>query len=313
MTKKIALSVIVIIVGILLFGQFYYFENSFKNGTTKGIDSSQIGSNIKNRKFLDSNRNKLINQFEYKGVSRDFFSYQEKLYFINGSTGQIESFNFSGIKLKTMGRKGEAPWENNIIHKMEPTDFGFYVFDSGAQAIKKFNKEYKLLKFKKTKGFSLDASLLHDDLFLIPDDEIENDYKFILFDFEKDKEIMRQSIKPFIESIYNKFPKTRSDIIFSGYFRRNSLNQVVYVFQHFGAFILFNLDGSINKIVKTIDGFGLPKPQDIKRSSSVTELTIDPDIIVNYSSCIDKNKLFVLYPHKQVHLYPVLNLPELCF
>ena len=294
MSKKIVLTGIIFLIGILFFVLFYYSDVLYKKSKTTGLESTQIGSNIKKRFFLSSRKFKLINQFNYQGVSQDLIAFDDKLYFVNSSSNQIESFNYSGAKMKTMGRKGEAPWENNIIHYIEPTEFGFYVFDSGSQALKKYDNEYKLLKFKKTKGYVLDAIRLHDNLFLIPDEEKVDDYKFSLFDFEKDKEILQQSIKPFITAIFNKFPKTRSDIIFSGYFRRNSLNQVVYVFLHFGAFILFNSDGSIDKIVRTIDGFGLPKPVDIKRSSTVTENTIDPDIIVNYSSCVNKNNLFVL-------------------
>jgi len=287
---------------ILFFGIFLLFSLTgilyyFNNFTAKNIkfDENSIRRNIEKRKYTEDIIKQ--NQFDHIGkisyISTDF---EDFLTAVDTKNNRGFLFSPKGKILKEVGKTGEAPWENITLKYVNFAEKdGYYAFDYSKQTIKKYSSSDSLLYYYKFDGHSVShISRLKNDIFIVSFGDA-NDFLFKIVDIKLKKIINTYSIKRLIEKEYGFFPKRDLDLVFEGYFAKNTLNnRVVYSCNKAGLFFVFDISGKMLYFHKTIDAVPVPKPISKDRGSGIVEYLVEPDIYVNYSRCLDNKYIYIL-------------------
>lgn len=292
MYKK-GLALLFFIIFIFLFILFLRPEITNKNPSVP-IDYSLLGKNIENRK-IDSLL-KVEKSFEFYGkANRVELDNKENIIFLNYYDQTLDFYNKQGLKVKTIGQKGEAPWQNNNVVSFFLEDgIGYSLFDAGKQAIKVFNVEDSMTLFSKLSGEYSFSGLLTGMNDWVYSQNQGSDMALVFGKFQIDTFSIYKSIsfKNLFEKDVEKFPSGDLDLIFQGYFSGGKNAPVVYTLMYGGYFIITNDKKTF--LVRTIDQFPLANYIEKDLGSGIVEHGVNYDFPVNYDAASNSEFHFVL-------------------
>lgn len=267
---------------------FYFKSTNTKNNLPSGLSiKSRIFKNEILEKQSDFNcLGKIIRVYKYNGF----------LWYIDAHSQNIYQIDKSGKIVNKLGAaKGEAPWENSSIWYFDNDDSesSYFVIDKTKNMFKKFSKANQLEYYYKSNRTISNGVKLNGDLFLYTEDT-GTDFNFITSDIKSKSNNSSVTIKDLIKKEYGHFPNKNLDLVFEGNFTRNNNKGAIYYCYKAGLFFYFDDKGGIKYYSKTIDNFPVPKPISKELMPGTFEETVEPDVFVNYSACLDKNNIYIL-------------------
>ncbi len=279
-------SILLLTTLLALLLSFLFFLNQ-----EESLDEGRPTS-ISNRVFSHENLVR-VEEFEIIGRITKIYRSSGSIWVVDAATNQISQF-LDGFKPgNVLSRSGGAPWENSSIWYFEKVEDGHYILDRPKKMIKKYNLNDSLEYYFKAKDYIDNCSRLADENFLFTR-ETGNDFQFVTTDIKTSEVNNVQSIKEMIFATYKKFPDRNRSLVFEGNYSRNRAGQSIYYFYKFGYLLLFDSVGNIKHGLRTIDNFELPDPVSRQLGPGIQEESVEPDIFVNSSACMDENNIYIL-------------------
>jgi len=293
MKRKLLLLSGIVLSMILFTGIFLFYNGRINDHKQAGLKTADIKQNIKKRVFKDNFVKK--NDFQFEGKVISLINDRESLVIIDAMTNQIVQLDYNGHVFNRFGKSGDAPWEIRQLIYGAVSNGNYYTFDRTKQVLNGKSIKGDAINFTyQSKDHLLNNMILLADGKFVSTYSNGVDFDFLTFDAGAKKNINKISIREKILKRYNIYPKSDAELVFEGYFSKNSRNQIVYSCNKAGLFFLLNDKGGIDYMANTIDNIDLPMPAHVDRGGGFTEFTIKPDIYVNYSRCIDNNHVYIL-------------------
>jgi len=197
-----------------------------------------------------------VSKFEYEdGKVIRMTADNNYIYLSSYPDNTIQVFEYNGKHIKTIGKSGEAPWENGSIWSFGQDSTSYWLHDYPKMAFKKYDKNTDtLLHFQRyiTKHNVLYAE---NDRFIVPsfDDKIGIFY-ISLYDALNDSVLKKTDICN-LSGKFKKLPPY-GDFTFQGDFCKNSKGQSVYFCMYNSSF--YFIDKHFNKVTYHNDVRNLP-------------------------------------------------------
>jgi hypothetical protein len=276
MTFRAKIVILTIGIGLAVLGGVLLY--------TPPSETESLNSSI--RKF----KLKLVenNRFRYGGSTIQ--AWQEvdgKLVILDQSSQQWSVLNQEGDVIRTIGEHGSAPWQNQEIKNFRILGDTLFSVDTRAMMVRKHKLGASQPAYKKLQEVIWDGVYLAGGKFLLLNDE-STDFGFFTYDMKTGTTSAIQTLADFLG--YR--DKENQNIVFEGEFVQGS-HYSYYICSRKGAFVVFDINGSIIHVKSTIDDSPAPKIVE-KEAGNLVIFEREPDEIVNYSATADNEKLFIL-------------------
>ncbi|MEA4840321.1 MAG: 6-bladed beta-propeller [Bacteroidales bacterium] len=211
------------------------------------------------------------------------------IYISNAPDYKIFVYDFKGNLKKTIGNKGPAPWEFGSIWSFAKEKDGksYWVHDYSKQHIKKYSAKNDSLLISRRLKTTNNIQYLKDGKFLVPR-VINKSRDFVISVYNAENNIFEKdfnltTISGIESDLINK------DYVLSGFFCKNSSNEIIYSCIYAGVFFHFNRSCDSVKIYKDIRNLPIPKS-----SISNNEIHLSPRQLVSICSAVDNSKIYLL-------------------
>lgn len=278
--------VIPILASGLIIGVLYWSGPDYKAGPDKADATSYEPPN---KERLYDFRLVEKNQFLYSGATvKEWKAMHDELFLLDGATEKITVVDYEGKQLRTLGKPGEAPWEQRQTQHLWVDSDGYATIDNAHMVVKKYSHANELLFYGKLESPLWDGVYLGGSKFFILDDE-PSDPGFYSVDARTGISGERQSLTSMLTEVSS---SDYLNIVYEGQVLRSN-SMVTYLCSRTGKFMVFNGEGVFQFTASTIDN---TPPPDVRarKSGNITYYVREPDINTNYSGTMDDEFLFVL-------------------
>jgi len=257
-------------------------------------------STYKNRVVSDVQL-KEMNHFEYDdGNIVRMTADDSGIYISSSPDNTIRAFDYSGKLCKTLGKKGEAPWENGTIWSYGKDSVCYWLHDYNKMALKKYDVNVDAMLLYRRFMTKHNVMFLKNNQFLIPHFKSETGICYVsLYDALKDS-ILKSADICKLSGKFKKLPPF-GDFTFQGDFCKNSIGQAVFYCMYNSSF--FFIDKNFNVTYHTdIRNLAIGEP-----TMSENSIRLDPDNIGILSGTMDNRYIYFLAPKYQVKKFKDLK------
>ncbi len=232
-----------------------------------------------------------VSRFEYEDGRAIRMTADDSLIYISSSPDNtVRVFNYQGELCKTIGQKGEAPWENGSIWSFGKDASSYWLHDYPKMALKKYDATTdSLLKFRKfiTKH---NVIFLQDNQFVVPHVDDEKGIFYIsLYDAMKDSILKSVDICK-LSARFEKLPPY-GDFTFQGNLCKNSVGQSVFYCLYNSSF--FFIDKNFSKVTHHYDIRNLPISEPIITNDWIK---LNPDNAGILAGAMDEKYIYFVAP-----------------
>ncbi len=238
---------------------------------------------------LYNKRLRRLDGFQYPGSAvHEWAARGDLLFILDGESQEISIFGPGGNRLKTLGKSGEAPWENRQTQHLWVDTEGYATIDNSHMVIKKYAHNDELLYYRKLSDPIWDGVYLGHKQFFLMDDE-PADPGFFTVNAHSGTTGERISLVSLLESV----PESDYlNVVYEGQLMRNE-NHIVYMCARTGSFFVFDIHGAYRYTGHTLDNTPPPEVR-ARKSGNVTYFVREPDININYSGTLDQTHFYIL-------------------
>lgn len=245
---------------------------------------------FKNRTISDV-KLKEINCFEYEdGQIIRMTADDNCIYLSSSPDNTIKVLNYNGKLCKSIGQKGEAPWENGTIWSYGKDSSCYWMHDFPKMALKKYDAKMDTLLLFRRFQTKHNVLFLRNNQFVVPNVKSETGVFYLsLYDALKDTIIKSVNIC----SLSGKFKKLIpfGDFTFQGDFCKNDSGQAVFYCMYNSSFYFIDKDF---KISNHFDIRNLPIG--VPSLSEQGMIRLNPENIGIISGTMDNKYIYLLAP-----------------
>lgn len=253
-------------------------------------------SNGSNEKYYDEKTNmskvlELTKSFEHdKGIGIRLWCDKQYIYISNDPDFKIYIYNYLGKLIRTLGKKGPAPFENNALwyFNIEESGKSYWVHDRAKQLLKKFDLTKDTLITTRKISTMENVLYIGENKFIIPHSEDnKNSFSLSIYDINTSAYIQNIDLLSF-PNLENLKKEKYLAYVFEGNFCKNKDYAVYYCYST-GIFFIINLRKKSATPMWDVRNLPIPKVH-IKNG----EIQLEPKLFTSTSAAMDNKYLYSL-------------------
>ena len=216
----------------------------------------------------------------------------DNIYFSDSPHNTISVYNYNGVLIKRLGKKGPAPWENGTLWGYSPDEDSSYywVYDYEKQLVKKYNNKTGEM-INSMKIYTIDnVQYIGESKLIVPNmNDKTGDFCLSIYDIEKKQKINDINISHLI-GLKNAKPSDRLDFVLNGNMCIGAnKNYSTHYCYNAGYFFVINNKNLKVSVIKDVRNYNLPKT-----SIKYGAVRLDPELVMVSSAAIDSTNLYAL-------------------
>ncbi len=160
------------------------------------------------------------------------------IYITSALTNSIEIYDYTGKHFKTIGKKGEAPWENGTIWSFYLDSNSYWLHDYPKMALKKYDSKTDTLQVFRRFITKHNVLYVHNNQFLVPNFDSGSGIFYLSF-YDAIADSITRNVD--INKLTRRFEKIPpyGDFTFQGNFCKNKFNDAVFYCTYNSAFFYY--------------------------------------------------------------------------